>query len=230
MNIALFVTGHSTLGATGKPTGVYLPELAQPYDIFREAGFHVEIASPHGGSAPFDPGSLSQEHIVLLPLLQHTRAFAELDAAAYEALFIVGGHGTMWDLPTDPHLKRLLEAGWQQGKVLAAVCHGPAGLLQLDSDDTGKRLLAGKQVTGFSNQEEQAVGLESIIPFLLEDALREAGASYSSAALWQPHVVEDGNLITGQNPASARGVAQAVCTRVLRIHSIDAEVASHEPV
>jgi putative intracellular protease/amidase len=211
MHIAMLVTGHAILGATGKPTGVYLPELVQPYEVFTGAGFRVEIASPRGGSAPFDPGSLSEDLSALLPLLQQTRAFAELEAAAYDAFFVVGGHGTMWDLPSDPDLKRLLEAGWRQGKVLAAVCHGPVALLQLATDGTGTRLLAGKQVTGFSNQEEQAVGLERIVPFLLEDALREVGASYSSADLWQAHVVEDGHLITGQNPASARGVAQAVC-------------------
>jgi putative intracellular protease/amidase len=222
MNIALLVTGHGTLGTTGKPTGVYLPELADPYMIFTQAGFQVEIASPRGGSAPFDPGSLSEELSALLPLLQHTRSFAELEATAYDAFFVVGGHGTMWDLPSHPDLKRLLEAGWRQGKVLAAVCHGPAGLLSLTTDSTGARLLTGKQVTGFSNQEEQAVGLESIVPFLLEDALCEAGAHYSSAGLWQAHVVEDGNLITGQNPASARGVAQAV-SRLLAARSTDTE-------
>lgn len=229
MNIAMLVTGHATLGTTGRPTGVYLPELVLPHQAFRKAGFHVEIASPHGGAAPLDPNSLSQECSRWLPLLQHTRAFVELEAAAYDAFFVVGGHGTMWDLPAHPDLKRVLEAGWQQGKVLAAVCHGPAALLQLDTDGTGTRLLAGKQVTGFSNQEEHAVGLERIVPFLLEDALREAGATYSNAALWQAHVVEDGNLITGQNPASAYGVAQAVCARLLSMRSTNMEEASHEP-
>jgi putative intracellular protease/amidase len=223
MNIAMLVTGHATLGTTGKPTGVYLPEFAQPYEVFTEAGFHVEIASPHGGSAPIDPGSLSQEVAMSLPLLQHTRAFAELEAETFDAFFVVGGHGTMWDLPSDSDLKHLLEAGWQQGKLLSAVCHGPAALLPLMADGTGTRLLAGKQVTGFSNQEEHAVGLERIVPFLLEDALREAGASYSCAALWQTHVVEDGNLITGQNPASARGVAQAVYSHLLLARSTGAE-------
>jgi putative intracellular protease/amidase len=191
MNIATLVTGHATLGTTGRPTGVYLPELAHSYEMFTEAGFHVEIASPRGGSAPVDPGSLSQEYSALLPLLQHTRSFAELEVATYDAFFVVGGHGTMWGLPTDPDLKRLLEGGWQRGKVLAAVCHGSVALLSLATDRTGMPLFAGKQVTGFSNEEEAAIGLSQVVPFLLEDALREAGVHYSSAALWQPHVVQD---------------------------------------
>jgi putative intracellular protease/amidase len=210
MNIAMLVTGHATLGATGRPTGVYLPELVQPYEVFTGAGFQVEIASPQGGQAPYDPASLSEVLLPSLLLLENTRALHELEVATYDVFFLVGGHGVMWDLPEHPALISLLQHAWEQGKVLSAVCHGPAGLLHLLTSE-GRALVDGKQVTGFSNDEEAGMGLSQVVPFLLEDALRHCGGRYTAAPAWQPHVVVDGMLITGQNPASARGVAEAVC-------------------
>lgn len=208
--ILLLVTGRAALGETGQATGTYLPELAQSYEVFMQAGYQVEIASPQGGVAPLDPGSASPELSPYLPLLQATRAFRQIRVEAYEAFFLVGGHGTMWDFPSDLTLQARLSSAWQQHKVLAAVCHGVAGLLPLTAAD-GRPLLEGKQITGFSNREEESLGLEKVVPFLLEDALRARGAHYSCAPLWQPHVIRDGNLITGQNPASTQGVAEAVC-------------------
>jgi putative intracellular protease/amidase len=208
--ILMLVTGHETLGETGKATGTYLPELTQPYEVFVQAGYKVEVASPRGGQAPYDPASLSEVLLPSLPLLKNTLAFHDIRVENYDAFFLVGGHGVMWDLPEHPALISLLQNAWEQGKVLSAVCHGPAGLIHLTTSG-GRALLDGKQVTGFSNEEEGAMGLSQVVPFLLEDALRHCGGCYTAAPAWQPHVVQDGQLITGQNPASARGVAQAVC-------------------
>jgi putative intracellular protease/amidase len=208
--ILMLVTGHETLGETGKATGTYLPELTHPYEVFVQAGYQVEVASPQGGQAPYDPASLSEVLLPSLPLLKNTLAFDDIQIENYDAFFLVGGHGVMWDLPEHPALIALLQHAWEQGKILSAVCHGPAGLLHLTTSE-GRALLDGKQVTGFSNEEEAAMGLSQVMPFLLEDALRHCGGRYASAPAWQSHVVQDGQLVTGQNPASARGVAQAVC-------------------
>ncbi len=211
--ILLLVTSHAALGETGKATGVYLPELVHPYKIFEQAGYQVEVASPQGGQAPVDPSSLTEELLPSLSLLKHTIPFRQVNAREYAACLLVGGHGVMWDFPANPTLQAILTDAWENGGIIAAVCHGVAGLLHL-ADADGRSLLSGKQVTGFSNEEEKAVGLSQVVPFLLEDALKRAGAQYSSAPAWQAHLVMDGNLITGQNPASARKVAEAICVRL----------------
>ncbi|GHO98690.1 dimethylallyltransferase [Reticulibacter mediterranei] len=208
--VLMLVTGHNVLGSTESKTGTYLPELTDFYEVLKHEGYQVEVASPRGGQAPVDPSGLSATLWPFLPLLQQTHAFAQVQATDFDAFFLVGGHGVMWDLPEHPALIALLEHAASQDKVLAAVCHGPAGLLHLTTSG-GRALVDGKQVTGFSNEEEEAMGLSEVVPFLLEDALRGYGGLYTSAPAWQPHVVTDGTLITEQNPASARGVAQAVC-------------------
>lgn len=207
--VLMIVTGHDRLGATGKATGLYLSEFAHPYAVFQHAGYRIDVASPRGGDAPIDPNSMAPELADYVPHTRRTLAFAAIDAAAYDAYFVVGGHGTMWDLPDDPILARLLPQAYAQGKILAAVCHGPAALARL-RDAGGRYLIAGKRVAGFSNAEEQAAQLSKVVPFLLEDALTAAGGRYSCAPLWQAHVAVDARIVTGQNPASAQGVAEVV--------------------
>ncbi|GHO96510.1 dimethylallyltransferase [Reticulibacter mediterranei] len=183
--ILMLVTGHKTLGETGKATGTYLPELTHPYEVFVQAGYEVEVASPQGGQAPYDPASLSEVLLPSLPLLKNTLAFDAIQEENYDAFFLVGGHGVMWDVPEHPALIALLQDAWEQGKILSAVCHGPAGLLHLTTSG-GRALVDGKQVTGFSNEEETAMGLSQVVPFLLEDALRHCGGRYTAAPAWQP--------------------------------------------
>ena len=208
-NVLLIVTSHAQLGDTGRQTGLYLSEFAHPYEVFSQAGFGITVASPQGGDAPVDPKSLSDE---LQPYVQYTRNTLPLNQIRpekFDAFFVVGGHGTMWDLPGNADLQRILPLAYSQGKALAAVCHGPAALVRLKNPDGGF-LIQGKRVAGFSNAEEHAAQLSQVMPFLLEDELKRAGGLYQEAPVWQAKVAIDGQLVTGQNPASARGVAEAI--------------------
>lgn len=212
----LFVlTSHGTLGDTGKSTGYTVSEAADPWKVFRAAGWDVHVATTAGGRAPedgFDPDNETQvawkndHHIqrqmAAAPQVEH------VNAAIYDVVYLVGGHGTMWDFPGNTHLSDLIAAVYEREGVVAAVCHGPAALTTARLTD-GSLLIAGKQVTGFSNAEEKACGLDHVVPFLLEDRLESGGGDYSQAGKWQRHVVTDGRLVTGQNPASATGVAEA---------------------
>ncbi len=207
--ILFLVTSHSDLGDTGQPTGLYLPEFAHPYEAFSKSGYSIEVASPHGGSAPIDPKSTSEELALYTRYVQQTIPLKDIDPKEYDAFFVVGGHGVMWDLPNNLDVQRILVSAFEQGKILAAVCHGPAALVNLCLSN-GHSLLQGRQVTGFSNNEEATIGLTHVMPFLLEDALKKAGADYTCMSNWQAHVVIDGQLITGQNPASALEISQAV--------------------
>ncbi|MEN9362672.1 MAG: hypothetical protein RL095_4207 [Verrucomicrobiota bacterium] len=198
----------------GKATGLWLEEYALPYQLFRQAGCRVVVASPKGGAAPVDAGSLAAgeghpEWQEARQELLKTRILKELAETRYDAIFIPGGHGATVDLPVDPSLLALLARHAEAKRPLAAVCHGPAALVGVRLAD-GKALVAGRRVAAFSDAEEKAVGLDKAVPFLLETRLRELGAKYSSAALWQPHVESDGFLVTGQNPASSRGCAEAL--------------------
>lgn len=201
--VVLIVTSHSKLGNTGMTTGVYLPEFAHPYEIFEQAGFEISVASPLGGSAPIDPKSLSNELSRFFGLVKATLPLSEVAPKDYDAFFIVGGHGTVWDLPNNAQLQRILPQAYVQGKVVAAVCHGPAALINL-KDANDQFLIKGKKVTGFTNQEEAAVNLTEIVPFLLEDSLKQSGGKFIGKPNWQENVVVDERLITGQNPTSAR--------------------------
>jgi putative intracellular protease/amidase len=205
----MIVTSHGWLGKTEKPTGLYLSEFADLTEIMMRAGVEVEVASPLGGKAPIDPKSLSNEFVNNAKMVEDTRALATIDAEGFDAFVIAGGHGTMWDLPRNGDLQRLLPTALDQRKVVAAVCHGPAALVGLLKSD-GTPLVAGRRLTAFTNDEEAAVGLTSIMPFLLESELRSAGARFTGAPNWKANVVQDGFLVTGQNPASAKGVAMAV--------------------
>ncbi|OUL30736.1 type 1 glutamine amidotransferase domain-containing protein [Nostoc sp. 106C] len=207
--VLMIVTSHNRLGDTRKPTGLYLSELAHSYEVLSEAGLDITVASPQGKNAPIDLKSLSEEFTLYAKYAKNTLPLKEVKVEDYHAYLIVGGHGTMWDLPANAELQRILPTAYAQNKVVAAVCHGSAALVQLKNPD-GNFMIKGKRVTGFTNEEEEAVGLTKVMPFLLEDGLKNAGGEFVKAPNWQANVVVDGCLVTGQNPASTKGVAEAV--------------------
>jgi putative intracellular protease/amidase len=204
----IVLTSHATLGDTGRGTGFYVSEAAHPWEVFTKAGHAVTVASVLGGDPPRDGDTAGHEDF-LAALGHDTPAVAGLDPAAFDAVLLAGGHGTMWDFPASTTLPSLLRQVYERGGVIGAVCHGPAGLLGVTLTGGG-HLLAGRDVAGFTDEEEQAVGLTEVVPFSLQQRLEELGARHSGAAPWQPHVVRDGRLVTGQNPASATGVALAM--------------------
>jgi putative intracellular protease/amidase len=212
--ILIATTSHTTKGQTGQPTGAYLPEIAHPHLVFQTAGYSVELASVRGGQIPLD-GVDSADAASLTFLDQHREslagslAAAAVDPGRYDAIFFAGGHGAMWDLPNDPAFSRATAAIYERGGVVAAVCHGPAALVNVTLSD-GRPLVQGKRVSAFTNAEEEAVGLEAVVPFLLEDRLRERGAEHVGGPMWQKKVVVSDRLVTGQNPASSTAVAEAV--------------------
>jgi len=219
--ILIIVTSNARLGDTGKPTGFWAEELAAPYYALTDAGAQVDFASPAGGAAPLDPGSVKppgeNDAVVerfladsaLQTRLATTPRIADLDVGAYDALFFPGGHGTMWDLPGHPGVTHAVERAFATGKVIASVCHGAAGLVSARRPD-GRSIVAGKRVNSFTDAEEAAVGLTGVVPFALETRLRELGGQFEGAAKWQPFVVRDGQLVTGQNPQSSALVAAAL--------------------
>jgi putative intracellular protease/amidase len=226
MNILMVLTSHGQLGESGTHTGLWLEELAVPYRLFKQAGAEVTLASPAGGRAPIDPNSEQPDRQTeatrgfradpdAMQALAQTRKLADIDPGAFDAVFYVGGHGPLWDLVDNDDSRHLIETLYAQGKPVAAVCHGAAALRNARGP-FGLPLVRGKDVTGFSNSEERAAGLAEVVPFLVEDALKEVGGRYSKAANWQAHVVTYGNLITGQNPASSAGVAKAVLQQLQR--------------
>jgi putative intracellular protease/amidase len=218
--ILMVLTSHNKLGDTGKATGFWLEEFTTPYYVFKDAGSQITLASPLGDRPPLDPKSddptaqtETTERFWKDPEAQadlaHTHRLQEMNAADFDAVFYPGGHGPLWDLAADPHSIALIEAMVAGGRPVAAVCHGPAVLCEARNAD-GTPLVAGRQVTGFTNSEEDVVGLTTIVPFLVEDRLIEKGGHFSRAADWQPYAVSDGLLITGQNPASSDPVARAL--------------------
>ncbi|MFZ4288825.1 type 1 glutamine amidotransferase domain-containing protein [Variovorax sp. HJSM1_2] len=220
MHVLMILTSHDQLGDTGKKTGFWLEEFAAPYYAFLDAGAKVSLASPLGGQPPLDPKSdepSSQTHdterfrkdSAAQAALASTLKLNTLQPAEYDAVFYVGGHGPLWDLAEDPASIALIEAMYSAGKPVAAVCHGP-GVLRRPRRQDGQPLVAGKNVTGFTNSEEEAVQLTKVVPFLVEDELKRLGGNYSKVADWQPYAVVDGNLVTGQNPASSVAVAKEV--------------------
>ena len=226
MNILMVLTSHDRLGDTGKPTGFWLEEFAAPYYVLKDAGHRITLASPAGGQPPLDPKSDEPDAQTdatrrfnddeeAKAALAETERLADLDPARFDAVFFPGGHGPMWDLAEDADVKRIIEELARAGKPVAAVCHGPAVFKQAVNAD-GAPLVQGKRVTGFTNEEEQAVGLTDVVPFLLEDLLREQGADFSRAEAFQPHVVRDGILITGQNPASSEPAAEALLEALVK--------------
>jgi putative intracellular protease/amidase len=211
----LFVlTSHDTLGNTGKETGFYLPEMTHPYEAFEQAGIEVEFVSPKGGKAPMigvdlqDPSNKAfLDDAAKVAKVEQTLTPAAVSASRYDAIFYVGGHGTMWDFPQNSELAAIAAQIYEAGGVVGAVCHGPAGLIPVHLSN-GQPLVAGKTVAGFSNAEEVAVGLADVVPFLLADKLTALGATHTQADNFQAHVEVSDRLVTGQNPASARGVGE----------------------
>ncbi len=237
MKILMVLTSHDQLGDTGKKTGFWLEEFAAPYYVFKDAGAEVALASPAGGQPPLDPKSDApdaqtqathrfREDKVAQHALAHTRKLADVSVADFEAVFYPGGHGPLWDLADSADSVRLIESALHSGKPVAAVCHAPGVLRDVKSPD-GSPMVKGRRVTGFSNAEERAAGLTDVVPFLVEDMLKSAGASYSSGADWQPHVVSDGLLVTGQNPASSEAAATALLQ--LLDETTDQTTASDRP-
>ncbi|MEH0829776.1 MULTISPECIES: type 1 glutamine amidotransferase domain-containing protein [unclassified Micromonospora] len=206
------LTSHSELGRTGRSTGYYVGEAAEPWEVFRAAGYDVDLASVAGGEPPVDgrdENDTTQNDFLATAGVTDTPKAADVDPERYDVILFAGGHGTMWDFPDDPDLARIARSVHERGGVVAAVCHGPSALVNLTLSD-GSRLIAGKRVAGFTNSEEAAVGLTDEVPFLLADKLTEAGAKHVPAPDFTEHVVVDGRLVTGQNPQSARAVADAV--------------------
>lgn len=219
--ILMIVTSNHRMGAYDKPTGLWAEELATPWYALADAGVAIELASPAGGPAPIDPGSIQPEgrneaavaRFLADPDLRArvaaTSKTADLDMAGFDAVFFPGGHGTMWDLPGDAGVKRLVEQAEAAGKIISSVCHGAAGLVSARRAD-GRPLVADRTVNAFTNAEEIEVGLQEVVPFLLESRLRELGGRFECAPNWHPFAVRDGNLITGQNPQSSERVAREV--------------------
>jgi putative intracellular protease/amidase len=211
--ILFVLTSHDSLGDTGRRTGFYVPELAHPLSIITEAGYAADFVSPAGGAPPRDGGNRTDpvvaaffDDTALHARIDASRRPEEVDASQYDAIFFVGGHGTMWDLPTTPSLATLTAQIYDRGGVVAAVCHGPAGLVNVRLGN-GAHLVDGKRVAAFTNAEEDAVGLTQVVPFLLQDQLRAHGAIVVTAPNFTANVIVSDRLVTGQNPASAAGVA-----------------------
>jgi putative intracellular protease/amidase len=225
MKILMVLTSHDKLGNTGQKTGFWLEEFASPYYVFKDQNVDITLASPKGGNPPLDPKSdepdfqteaterfrndeEAQKH------LANTFRLNSLDPSDFDAVFYTGGHGPLWDLAEDKKSISLLETFFQQGKPMGLVCHAPGALRHTKRED-GDPLVKGKRVTGFSNSEEEAVQLTEVVPFLLEDILTSNQGLYHKGADWESHVEVDGNLLTGQNPASSKAVAIEMMNKLL---------------
>ncbi|MEO6383482.1 MAG: type 1 glutamine amidotransferase domain-containing protein [Thermomonas sp.] len=226
MKILMVLTSHDRLGDTGKKTGFWLEEFVAPYYVFKDAGAEVILASPKGGQPPLDPKSDQADaqtdatrrfraDAQATASLGSTRVLADIANEDFDAIFYPGGHGPLWDLANDETSISLIESNYAAGKPLGFVCHAP-GVLSKARTEGGAPLVQGKQVTGFSNSEEAAAGLTDVVPFLLEDVLQANGAGYSKMDDWAPYVVTDGNLVTGQNPASSAAAAETLLTVLKR--------------
>jgi putative intracellular protease/amidase len=218
MKVLMVLTSHSELGDTGKKTGFWVEEFAAPYYTLKDAGAEITLASPKGGQPPIDPKSAEpgaqteatrrfDKDAELQKLLANTKKLGDVKAADFDAVFFPGGHGPLWDLTKDPDSIKLIQDFWRAKKPVAAVCHAPSVLLNV-KDENGEPLVKGKKVTGFTNTEEEAVQLTKVVPFLLEDELKNKGGQYSKKEDWASFVVKDGMLITGQNPASSEAAAK----------------------
>lgn len=229
--VLIVTTSHAEMGSSGHKTGVWLEELAVPYYTLLDGGAEVTLASVKGGAIPFDPRSVPAgagqgageepageqdvpaavrrflDDADAVRAARNSLAVGRVDAASYDAVMLPGGHGTMWDLPGSEDLARAVGSLFDAGKVVAAVCHGPAGLVSARTRG-GQPIVQGRRVSAFTNSEEDGVGLREVVPFLLEDRLQELGGRYEKAPDWQPFAVRDGNLITGQNPQSSELVAR----------------------
>ncbi|MES2904767.1 MAG: type 1 glutamine amidotransferase domain-containing protein [Pseudomonadota bacterium] len=220
MNLLMVLTSHAELGNTGEKTGFWLEEFAAPYYVLKDAGHTITLASPKGGQPPLDPKSDAPDAQTdatrrfkadgdAQAQLAATEVLGDIDPAGFDGVFYPGGHGPLWDLAEDVDSKALIEAMIAADKPVALVCHAPAALKNVTTPE-GAPLVRGKRVTAFTNGEEDAVKLTDVVPFLLEDMLKAKGGDYSKGPDFQPYVVEDGLLITGQNPSSSEPAAEAL--------------------
>lgn len=218
--VLVVLPSHDQLGNTGQKTGFWLEEFTDPYYKFIDSGYEVTIASPQGGKPPVDPKSIQKENQSestqrfekdksAQAKLENTLVLSQVSASDYDTLFLPGGHGPMWDLSSDENMKKIVEDFYSDKKIVSAVCHGPAGLLQA-TDRNGNSILKGKKITGFTNNEESAVGLTKAVPFSLENRMKELGGKFEKGQDFKPFVISDGQLITGQNPKSALPAAEKV--------------------
>ena len=226
MKILMVLTSHDQLGNTGRKTGFWLEEFAAPYFVFRDAGMQLTLASPKGGQPPIDPKSdlpegqtpamaRFKQDKAAQEALAHTAKLSDMRSEDFDTIFYVGGHGPMWDLVDNTDSIALIESFYNSGKVVAAVCHSPAVFHRVKSN--GVPMVKGKRVTGFTNGEEEAVHLTTVVPFLVEDELKRVGGLYEKAADWESFAITDGRVITGQNPASSTAAAQALVTLVAQM-------------
>jgi len=223
-NILFVLTSNDSLGSTGNKTGFWIEEFAAPYYTLTDAGHKVTLASPKGGHPPIDPSSASENAATAATQrfdkdkatqekLANTRQLATIKQEDYDAVFYPGGHGVLWDLVEDKTSIKLIEDFYNNHKPVAFVCHAPAVLKNV-KNSSNEPLVKGKKVTGFTNEEEEAVQLTNVVPFLLEDMLKTNGGIYSKIEDWQPYAIEDGLLITGQNPASSEKVAELLSKKL----------------
>jgi putative intracellular protease/amidase len=220
MKVLMVLTSHSELGNTGEKTGFWIEEFASPYYVLADGGAEITIASPKGGQPPVDPKSELKDaqtpstkrfykDFEVIDKVAHSLKLSDIKESDYDTVFYPGGHGPLWDLATDKNSIQLIEAFYNHQKPIAFVCHAPAALVNVKAKN-GEPLVKGKQLTGFSNTEEEAVKLTKVVPFLLEDELTKLGAHYSKGDDWASYTKQDGLLITGQNPGSSEAVAELI--------------------
>ncbi|MFP7657806.1 type 1 glutamine amidotransferase domain-containing protein [Chryseobacterium proteolyticum] len=214
--ILFVVTSHDKKGDTGESTGYYLGEVSHPWEVLHRAGYDIDFVSPKGGTPPVDGFDLKDpvnkefwENKEYKNKIDHSLKPSEVKPSDYSAIFYAGGHGAMWDLADNTELASIASKIYENGGIVAGVCHGPAGLVNIKLKD-GKYLVDGKKINAFTNEEESEVKLTNVVPFLLEDQLKARGAKFEKSGLWQTHVVTDQRVITGQNPQSAKAVGEAI--------------------
>ncbi|EFA82756.1 hypothetical protein PPL_04451 [Heterostelium album PN500] len=225
--VLFILSSHDKLGNSGKPTGWYLSEASHPWESLKKGGFEIDICSPKGGEAPLDPTSddrvkdlvnkaFMEDHDIARKL-KNTLRPEQVNPKDYMAIHFVGGHGCMFDVVTDQKIHEIaMKIYEEQHGVISAVCHGPAGITNLKLKD-GSYFVRGKNLCGFSNEEEEIVKLTQVVPYSLEDRLKERGANYKSKPAWSSHVIVDGNLITGQNPQSAKELGEKLTTLIQQV-------------
>jgi putative intracellular protease/amidase len=213
--ILFVVTSHDKKGDTGENTGYYLGEVSHPWEVLHNAGYEIDFVSPKGGTPPVDGFDLKDPvnkefwESKDKSKIDHSLQPSQVNPSDYSTIFYAGGHGAMWDFADNTELSTIASKIYENGGIVAAVCHGPAGLVNIKLNN-GKYLVDGKKINAFTNEEESEVKLTNVVPFLLEDKLKERGAKFEKSGLWQNHVVTDQRVITGQNPQSAKSVGEAI--------------------
>ena len=214
--ILFVVTSHDKKGSTGEDTGYYLGEVSHPWEVLYKAGYEIDFVSPKGGTPPVDGFDLKDpvnkefwENKEYKNKIDHSMTPSQVDPKEYSTIFYAGGHGAMWDFADNKELAAIASEIYENGGIVAGVCHGPAGLVNIKLN-SGKYLVDGKKINAFTNEEESEVKLTNVVPFLLENKLKERGAQFEKSGLWQNHVVSDQRVITGQNPQSAKSVGEAI--------------------